>query len=246
MFIAIAVILSSSFIVCCVYLTHTVNLLHSIRFVLVLSNRITIALSFLIVNSMSSHQYANWPSSFSVCVPINCGIVNLILDYKIVTMRSFIIGEMCWGYLTFYRSYTVWSFFLFVRFCLPKLLSVFGAIIATIAGQAQQQRSNVNDNGAIHFPSEDLYNTVRRTAFSQNPLKKPNQISNTAIQFPSRQAPSTMQTVNTPNPSMPPYQPMNSIQYQSNGVQSSAATSSSLQQNSDIIDFTWELFQVST
>lgn len=135
-----------------------------------------------------------------------------------------------------------------IRFCLPKLLlSVFSAIIATIAGkdQARQQKSNVNDNGAIHFPSQDLYNSVRRSAFSQNPLMQPHQNSNTAIQFPSRQAPPTMQTVQTINAAMPPYQPMNSIQPQNNGFQPSAATSSSVQQNSDIIDFTWELFQVS-
>lgn len=129
-----------------------------------------------------------------------------------------------------------------------KLLSVFSAIFTTIAGQdqAQQERSNVNHNGAIHFPSEDLYNSVRRTAFSPNPLKQPLQVSNTAIKFPSRQVPPTMQTVQTlNNPSMSPYQPMNSFQSQNNGVQSPAATFSSLQQNSDIIDCLWEVFQVS-
>lgn len=127
-----------------------------------------------------------------------------------------------------------------VRFCLSIIISVFSAIIATIAGldQAQQQRSNVNNNGAIHFPSEDQHNSVRRTAFSQNPLMQPHQISNTAIKFPSRQAPQTMNFS-----SMPAYQPMNAFQSQNNGIQSPVATS--LQQSSDIIDCTWELFQVS-
>lgn len=55
-----------------------------------------------------------------------------------------------------------------------------------------------------------------------------------------------MQPVQTMTPSMSPYMPMNSFQSQNNGVLSSAITSSSPQQNSDIIDFTWELFQVST
>lgn len=133
-------------------------------------------------------------------------------------------------------------------FCLSQLLLVFSAIISTIAGRtdhAYQQLSNVKDNGAIHFPTEDLYNTVRQSAFGQRPLKQTNQVSNADVQFPSRQAPPTMQTVYIPNPSMQSFQPMNSVQSHNNGFQTSAATPSSIQQNSDIIDFTWEIFQVS-
>lgn len=195
----------------------------------------------------SLKRYANWSSSSALCVTINCGIVKLIVHYSAATMRSSIIGEVNCGYVT----YTADEFLIgsLLLTYVHKLLSVFSAIITTIASQdqAQQQRSNVVNNGAIHFPSEDLYNSVRRTAFSPNPLKQPLQISNTAIQFPTRQAPPTMQTLQTlNNPSMSPYQPMNAFQSQNNGAQSSpAGTFSSLQQNSDLIDFMWEVFQVS-